>query len=204
MQPYFTDIDNDLISPETRAKLVDIGLEHGKLPLALDSSEWDRPHWPSPDTKAFKAVHAIPEIINLENTVKLRFGPINLRFMLPDTLFTLDGRKLTDKRVRPGTLLTSEGRRHVDSSYRGCAIVIPLWPTGDDYAETVWWDSVDATAAVAKRGYNGGKAFLMNTGEVHAVEKYDGERFNLQISFQANYNTVLQAILSGSLRTKQC
>ena len=202
MQLYFTNIENDLISPETRARLVEIGLEHGKLPLALDSPEWDRPHWPAPTTVAFKALHAIPEIINLENTLKLKSGPINLRWMIPDTLFALDERKRTDERMRPGTLLTSEGRRHVDSSYRGCAIVIPLWPIGATYAGTVWWDVIDAPTPIANRGYNGGKAFLMNTGKIHAVERCDVERFNLQISFEANYNTVLQAMLSGNFRDK--
>ena len=186
MYPYFCEIETQLISEDTRARLIEIGLKYGESTKSVtDPAKEFGKYWvrvgltkPNKDSETFQQISDIQEIKDLWRKFAHKSHGSNLVYMLPT----------------PG--LADKARRHIDD--RHCSVVIPLWPVGDSYASTTFWKDMSNDTPLASRGYGNGMPFLMNTKILHSISHYDCMRFNFQFSITETFQTTLNSMHAGT------
>lgn len=89
--------------------------------------------------------------------------------------------------------------KHIDDPYeRNTVIITPVHPK-DDYSPTHFWNN-DETEIVATCNFKQGQSMLFNTQKMHSLNNDSDEyRYNLQICFDEDFETVLKLYQENKL-----
>lgn len=89
--------------------------------------------------------------------------------------------------------------KHYDKpKYRRSSLTQPLYPK-EQYAPTHFWASMDSPEPIATCDFNDGLPALVNISLVHSLVNNASTRFNLQFSFQEDFDTIHSLHLENKL-----
>jgi hypothetical protein len=90
-------------------------------------------------------------------------------------------------------------RHRDDPNRRNCVIITPISPI-NNYTPTYFWENKDDTKPIAICNFEKGLSVLVNTQRLHSlVNDTDQYRINLQLCFDADFETILQLYQTDSL-----
>lgn len=177
MIPYFYKLDKPVFSQETVKGVSDFVLAN------LDKFQaYYYDDGKTPDGNNFYAYQALldfPEIHNFrENSVLKCFPMVVLH--------------------KPNTSVI----RHTDDpNKRNTVILTSIFPEAD-YAPTFFWKNSTDDEPVATLKINSGDSVIFNTQQFHSLVNVDTYRFNLQMCFDEDFDTVLKLYQTDNLFKK--
>lgn len=171
MLPYFYKLDKRLISKETSDFLIKFVLENiNKFIKNIPDSGF-----PEGNNHYFgKELLDIKEIQKLKNSCSINFYPV-IYLQKPNDI------------VIP----------HIDNKkYRRSTLIHPLYPL-ENYSPTYFWGNDANPVAVCE--FNDRLPAFLNVDKYHSLKNNNTYRFNLQFSFQENFDTVISLYQQNKL-----